>query len=575
MILLSNRAHGIAVILLCVTFPLCFGALALVLGQDTNWDLRNYHWYNPYAFLTGRLALDIAPAHANTFYNPVLDVPVYVLAQALPAKAVGFLLGTVQGLNFVLLFALLRALLVAHSPAQRSGLAAVVAGVGVLGGGHLSLVGTTYYDNIVSLAVIGAALIVAASASRVFAGPMRSSFARTAAAGLVLGAGAGLKLPTAVFAVGFCAAFLVTAGSPGRRLGLAFAFGIGVLGGMAAFAGPWMWYLWTEFHNPLFPYFNEVFRSPMGLPASYRDTRFIPESLWEALAFPVLFSFDPYRVGETAFRDFRILAASVVLLATPFIFFWGRRRAQRAAAPAVDPLGARYVIAAAVLSYAVWIPLFSIYRYLMPLEMLAPVLVTAAVGLWPVASRARVAAVATVLAVVVVTAKPGSWGRLEGWTDRFVEAEAPALPHPDATLVVVTGFEPVAFVIPAFPPPVAFVRIQGYLDNNHPDDGDQGDDGDTGLDRRVRERLARHRGDLYLLFPDWAAREHPDWAARERERAVAALRRYGLEADFGACRPIIANLADYVRLCPVARRSGRGAARDRTHATPMPAEVAP
>ncbi|MGH8572627.1 MAG: hypothetical protein ACREX8_08635, partial [Gammaproteobacteria bacterium] len=130
-----------------------------------------------------------------------------------------------------------------------------------------------------------------------------------------------------------------------------------------------------------------------------------------------------------------------------------------------------------------------------------------------------------------------------------------ALPHPDATLVVVTGFEPVAFVIPAFPPPVAFVRLQGYL-NDHPDDGDRGDDGDTGLDRRVRERLARHRGDLYLLFPEWAAREHPDWAARERKIAAAALLRYGLEADFGACRPVPANLADYVRLCPVARRPG-------------------
>jgi hypothetical protein len=154
---LNNRAHGIAVVALCVAFPLGFGALALVLGQDTNWDLRNYHWYNPYAFLTGRFALDIGPAHAATFYNPLLDVPVYLLAQALPAKAVGFLLGTVQGLNFVLLFALLRALIVAPSPAQRSGFAAVVAGVGMSGGGHLSLVGTTFND--VSLAVIGAALI--------------------------------------------------------------------------------------------------------------------------------------------------------------------------------------------------------------------------------------------------------------------------------------------------------------------------------------------------------------------------------------------------------------------------------
>ena len=476
----------------------------------------------------------------------------------------GFLLGTVQGLNFVLLFALLRALIVAPSPAQHSGFAAVVAGVGVLGGGHLSLVGTTYYDNVVSLAVIGTALIVAASASTIFAGPMRSSVARTAVAGLVLGAGAGLKLPTAVFAVGFCAAFLVTAGSAGRRFGLAFAFGFGVLGGMAIFAGPWMWYLWTEYDNPLFPYFNEVFRSPMGLPASYRDTRFIPQSLWETLAFPFLFSFDPYRVGEIVFRDFRILAAYGALLATPFIP-WGWRRAHRSTAPAVEPLGARYVIAAAALSYAAWIPLFSIYRYILSLEMLAPVLVTAAVGLWPVAPRARVAAVATALAVVAVTAKPGSWGRLESWTERFVEVEAPALPRPDATLVVITGFEPVAFVIPAFPPPVAFVRLQGYLNNP--------DDGDTGLNRRVRERLARHGGDIYLLFSDWGA-EHPDWAAREQEITVAALLRYGLAADFGACRPVTANLADYVRLCPVARRSGQGTVRDRKDAARMRGEAA-
>ena len=84
----------------------------------------------------------------------------------------------------------------------------------------------------------------------------------------------------------------------------------------------------------------------------------------------------------------------------------------------------------------------------------------------------------------------------------------------------VTGFEP-----------VAFVRLQGYL--GHPDEGV---DGDTGLDRRFRERLARHRGDLYLLFPDWAA--------REREIAAAVLPRYGLEANFGACGLVTANLAE-------------------------------
>ena len=35
--------------------PLAVAALSLWLGQSTSWDLRNYHWYNPYALLTGRM----------------------------------------------------------------------------------------------------------------------------------------------------------------------------------------------------------------------------------------------------------------------------------------------------------------------------------------------------------------------------------------------------------------------------------------------------------------------------------------------------------------------------------------
>jgi len=27
----------------------------VVLGKDTSWDFRNYHWYAPYAFFNNRL----------------------------------------------------------------------------------------------------------------------------------------------------------------------------------------------------------------------------------------------------------------------------------------------------------------------------------------------------------------------------------------------------------------------------------------------------------------------------------------------------------------------------------------
>ena len=59
-------------------------ALALVLlrGVDTNWDLRNYHLYDPHAWWTGRMAIDIAPAQLQTWHNPLLDLPLYLIVQS-------------------------------------------------------------------------------------------------------------------------------------------------------------------------------------------------------------------------------------------------------------------------------------------------------------------------------------------------------------------------------------------------------------------------------------------------------------------------------------------------------------
>src|SRR4051794_2250221 len=80
--------------------PIIFGLLSIVLGQDSNWDLRNYHWYNAHAFLNGRLDFDMVPAQTPTFYNPTIDLPLYLIADKIPTRAAGFVLGLVHGLNF-------------------------------------------------------------------------------------------------------------------------------------------------------------------------------------------------------------------------------------------------------------------------------------------------------------------------------------------------------------------------------------------------------------------------------------------------------------------------------------------
>src|ERR1700679_1718692 len=102
----SNHPARLVAQALLALAPVFFGMLALLLGQDANWDLRNYHWYNAYALLNGRYGFDLLPSQTPYFYNPILDVPFYLLATHVPAMVAGFVLGCVQGLNFPLLFML-------------------------------------------------------------------------------------------------------------------------------------------------------------------------------------------------------------------------------------------------------------------------------------------------------------------------------------------------------------------------------------------------------------------------------------------------------------------------------------
>src|SRR6201994_3233172 len=83
---------------------LFWAGFVVVLGKDTSWDFRNYHWYAPYAFLNNRLGIDMAVAHQASYYNPFLDIPFYLLATHTHAWIALGVLGMVQGANIVPLY---------------------------------------------------------------------------------------------------------------------------------------------------------------------------------------------------------------------------------------------------------------------------------------------------------------------------------------------------------------------------------------------------------------------------------------------------------------------------------------
>jgi putative flippase GtrA len=100
-----------------VAFPavVAFGVLSVVLGQDANWDFANYHLYNAYAVIHGRLLTDFAAAGLQTYFNPLLDVPYYLMTVHLSAPVVAFVMGVAHGLVVPLAAAIGRQVMPAES----------------------------------------------------------------------------------------------------------------------------------------------------------------------------------------------------------------------------------------------------------------------------------------------------------------------------------------------------------------------------------------------------------------------------------------------------------------------------
>lgn len=499
--------------LVLAALVLGYGGCALALGQSSNWDLRNYHWYDGWAWLQGRGQLDLAVAQAQTWFNPVLPAALYLLLSSLAAWQGTFLLGCIQGLNLLPLHRICLQLLPAPWQ-QRRWLALLIAFAGASGATMRGELGATFGDNLVSLPLLGALALLLVAQEH----DLRHGLGRVLGAGALLGLAAGLKLTAAPFAAGIAlAAPLLLDGDQARRarLRLLALLGASALAAFLLVNGHWMLGLYREFGNPLFPLFGHWFGGDFAPPAELRDSRWLPRGWQEWLFYPLVWADTPRRVSEGGFLDLRIPLLFLAALALPL---W-RRRALAPSPPlrrAVD-----FVLLAAALAYLAWLALFGYYRYLVVLEMLAPALLVVACAALP--RRAVAAATFALLAVLILATRPVQWSRLPRHGAQYIEVQLPPRADLATALVVFGDGEPLGFLAPSFPAGTRFVRIAGNLLGPPLPE--------WALDRAVRQRLREHRGPLYLISADPAA-----------ERLHQALQRQQLELDRDSCAGIGSNL---------------------------------
>jgi hypothetical protein len=235
--------------------------LSLFLWQDANLDLLNYHLYNLFALLNGKVALNLGAAEMQSYFNPTLEIPYFLMPRYWPAPLTGLVMGWLHGLNFILLVFIAHRILPGMAVEDHHRVPVLLGISACLSAGFLSELGNTMGDNMTALFILASLFIVLGNEDQ--NGSRRLYRALSCLlSGLVMGIATGLKLTNAIYAAALCVALLFDVGSPATRFQQAFSFGIGVIAGISVSAGYCFLKLWHVFGNPLFPQFNNIFNSP-------------------------------------------------------------------------------------------------------------------------------------------------------------------------------------------------------------------------------------------------------------------------------------------------------------------------
>ncbi len=526
--------------LVLIISMLASGVLSLYLGQDANWDLKNYHFYNVYALLHGRIGFDYAAAYIQTYLNPLMDFLFYFLVTHLSARWVGFIMGAVHGINLWLIYLIAEKVFRFAGRIKQKILSLACAVTGVYGPGFISELGTVFNDTLLSIFLLGAVLLTIRGLYQDENSPPALRPLPVLFGSILMGFAIGLKLYAAVFGIGMIVALIISARTWRARILTAILWPLGAIAGLLISSGYWMFIMWDKFHSPLFPFYNKIFKSPYYAYQNFADRRFLPKNLTETFLYPFYLATPQLRTSEVLLRDIRyailyILTAYVISRGIILLIYNKKLTPSPARTSSQTGPLLIFLLTFYVTSYAVWQSMFSIYRYIIVLEALAPILIALIVLHTFKGRLLRTLIITSLLLAIVYTSKIPNWGRVF-WKDDFFGVKIPLSEQTEYTgnpLVLLDGKHALGYMIPFFNPDFRFVRFKSWFN---------GPQRKTRLEKEIRALLSRQSPPIYLLCD-----------LNEVAPADTDMRAYGLFVVEKSCRHVSSNLDVGIFLCDVRR----------------------
>ena len=529
---MARRHRGALQLAVCL---LAGAAASVWQGQDGNWDLLNYHLYNVFWLLEGRRHVDFVANGLHNFLSPLADIPFYYLSmQWLPTFP--RLVTAIQGLYFGALIYVVLRINGRVLPPQRFGFAAVVIAtvIGVTGSATFPEAGTTYNDIQVALLVLSGVLLLLPLCEE-SADP--KLVLRSIVAGALCGLAGGVKLTAILFAPGVACAILLVL--PLRRsIAVAVLFSVGWWIGFALSYGWWGLLLWEMTGNPLFPFYNGIFRSDWAPPHNFGPHYGLTS--WTAL---LTYPFRWIRsqkelVTELPFRDARFAAAFLSLLFLALVWLL-RLRALPAGERGANPLRTRtcrFIIVFFLVSYAIWLPVSIALRYAVAIEVLTGTLMLLAASAFaallvrPLRAGAVPCLGLAALAIFLAHTSYPAWAR-RVYGERVFSVRVPEMP-PDSLVIVHSA--PLAYLLPFITSPgwwavnAGVFSIPGHR-----------------VFEETKRRVAAHDGPIVVLY-----------VHLEQPWFLKTIEDYGVTWHRDRCRPIESNMSWGLSLCDAEKKQG-------------------
>lgn len=359
---------------------LLFGCtVSLIIGPEKfPFDTLSYHLYNAHAFIHNKVGIDVCPAGIYSYLNPIIELPFYFAVKYLNEypKLAAFIAGSPFGVYLFTLYKLFDLIFLNKNRKLKISFLLISLICAAAGTIAVANIGTTYNDMICVNLIFIAIFIIFRSVNI-----NRYKNLLLFLCGMCLGLGCGIKLQYSVNTVAALLTIILCKNIFKISWKNIFAIIAGSVFSFCLYNLYWYCKIFSLWGNPIFPYANNIFKSPYSVPEFLDKEPFqYPDGILQTIFFP--FYLLKYQMDGQRDTRIPILLISLCSYLTCVIPFKKQFETKiKLLNKYTDVNCLKFLIIFTAISYLLWLFINPYSRYILPLESLCMIFVIPAVFL--------------------------------------------------------------------------------------------------------------------------------------------------------------------------------------------------